>query len=130
RHHPSIVIFAGNNEDYQVAEQLGLELDYDDKTSDFRKTNFPARHIYEITLPAAVKRNCDVYYHRASPYSGHGKPTTDRTFGDIHQWNVWHGSQEPWHNWDILSGRFVSEFGMQGFPNIRTVDYWLGGDKS
>jgi len=26
--------------------------------------------------------------------------------------NVWHGSQEPWHNWDILSGRFVSEFGM------------------
>ncbi|KNZ79844.1 putative beta-mannosidase B [Termitomyces sp. J132] len=130
RHHPSIVIFAGNNEDYQVAEQLGLELDYDDETSDFRKTNFPARHIYEITLPAAVKRNCDVYYHRASPYSGHGKPTTDRTFGDIHQWNVWHGSQEPWHNWDILSGRFVSEFGMQGFPNIRTVDYWLGGDKS
>ncbi|KAG5343088.1 hypothetical protein C0989_000078 [Termitomyces sp. Mn162] len=70
RHHPSIVIFAGNNEDYQVAEQLGLELDYDDETSDFRETNFPARHIYEITLPAA------------------------------------------------------------GFPNIRTVDYWLGGDKS
>lgn len=26
--------------------------------------------------------------------------------------NVWHGSQEPWHNWDILAGRFVSEFGM------------------
>ncbi|KAG6861004.1 hypothetical protein C0995_005024 [Termitomyces sp. Mi166 len=120
-------------DDYQVAESLGLELNYDDETSDFRKTNFPARHIYEITLPAAVKRNCDIHYHRASPYSGYGKPTTDRTFGDIHQWNVWHGSQEPWHNWDILSGRFVSEFGMQfrqGYPNIRTVDYWLGGDKS
>lgn len=26
--------------------------------------------------------------------------------------NVWHGSQEPWHNWDKLAGRFVSEFGM------------------
>jgi hypothetical protein len=26
--------------------------------------------------------------------------------------NVWHGTQEPWHNWDVLSGRFVSEFGM------------------
>lgn len=26
--------------------------------------------------------------------------------------NVWHGTQEPWHNWDILAGRFVSEFGM------------------
>ena len=28
------------------------------------------------------------------------------------QGNVWHGSQETWHNWDILAGRFVSEFGM------------------
>jgi len=31
---------------------------------------------------------------------------------DIMEGNVWHGSQEPWHNWDILAGRFVSEFGM------------------
>ncbi|CAE7190017.1 unnamed protein product [Rhizoctonia solani] len=132
RHHPSLVIWAGNNEDYQVAESLKLELDYDADPNkvDFRKTNFPARHIYEVVLPEVVNRLSDTHYHRASPYSGYGKPTTDRTYGDIHQWNVWHGSQEPWHNWDILSGRFVSEFGMEGFPNIRTVDYWLGGDKN
>ncbi|KAG9093429.1 hypothetical protein FRC06_011531 [Ceratobasidium sp. 370] len=132
RHHPSIVIWAGNNEDYQVAESLKLDLDYDaDPTKvDFRKTNFPARYIYEVVLPEIVNRLSDTHYHRASPYSGYGKPTTDRTYGDIHQWNVWHGSQEPWHNWDILSGRFVSEFGMEGFPNIRTVDYWLGGNKA
>ncbi|KAF5387820.1 hypothetical protein D9615_000372 [Tricholomella constricta] len=130
RHHPSIVIFAGNNEDYQVAESLKLDLNYDDETSDFRETNFPARYIYERTLPEIVNKYCDIYYHRASPYSGQGKPTTDKTLGDLHQWNVWHGSQEPWHNWDILAGRFVSEFGMEGFPNIRTVDHWLGGNKS
>ncbi|KAJ1311549.1 hypothetical protein OPQ81_010033 [Rhizoctonia solani] len=131
RHHPSLVIWAGNNEDYQVAESLKLELDYnaDPSKVDFRKTNFPARYIYEVVLPEVVDRLSDTHYHRASPYSGYGKPTTDRTYGDIHQWNVWHGSQEPWHNWDILSGRFVSEFGMEGFPNIRTVDYWLGGNK-
>ncbi|KAI0723105.1 glycoside hydrolase family 2 protein [Earliella scabrosa] len=130
RHHPSIVIFAGNNEDYQVAESLKLELDYSDEKSDFRKTNFPARYIYERLLPSVVERLCDIHYHRSSPYSGFGKVTTDKTYGDLHQWNVWHGSQEPWHNWDILAGRFVSEFGMQGYPNIRTVDYWLGGDRS
>ncbi|KAI0353465.1 glycoside hydrolase family 2 protein [Trametes cingulata] len=130
RHHPSIVIFAGNNEDYQIAESLKLELDYSDEKSDFRKTNFPARYIYERLLPSVVERLCDIHYHRSSPYSGFGKPTTDRNYGDLHQWNVWHGSQEPWHNWDILAGRFVSEFGMEGYPNIRTVDYWLGGDKS
>ncbi|KAF8974313.1 beta-mannosidase [Flammula alnicola] len=120
----------GNNEDYQIAESLGLELDYSDETSDYRKTNFPARFIYERVLPSVVEEHSNVFYHRASPYSGQGKPTTDRTLGDLHQWNVWHGSQEPWHNWDILSGRFVSEFGMQGYPDIRTVDYWLGGNNA
>ncbi|KAH9006794.1 beta-mannosidase [Lactarius hatsudake] len=109
RHHPSIVIFAGNNEDYQLAEQSGLDLNYDDEESDFRKTSFPARHIYELDT---------------------GKRRPDQTYGDLHQWNVWHGSQEPWHNWDILAGRFVSEFGMEAYPNIRTVDYWTGGDIS
>jgi len=114
--------------DYQIAESLKLDLDYSDETSDFRKTNFPARHIYERVLPNIVKKHCDIYYHRASPYSGQGKPTTDKTLGDLHQCNltpyvsrlvvmidlgnVWHGSQESWHNWDILAGRFVSEFGM------------------
>lgn len=114
--------------DYQVAENLNLEFDYDDETSDYRKSTFPARHIYQRMLPEIVSRLSDVHYHRGSPYSGYGKPTTDRTLGDIHQWNVWHGTQEPWHNWDKLAGRFVSEFGMQAYPDIRTVDYWLGGN--
>ncbi|OCB84833.1 glycoside hydrolase family 2 protein [Sanghuangporus baumii] len=130
RHHPSIVIFAGNNEDYQIAESCGLDLDYNDEQSDFRNTNFPARYTYEKLLPGIVADNCEVYYHRGSPYSGFRQRTTDRTNGDLHQWNVWHGSQEPWHNWDILAGRFVSEFGMEAYPNIRTVDYWLGDDRS
>ncbi|KIJ70008.1 glycoside hydrolase family 2 protein [Hydnomerulius pinastri MD-312] len=129
RHHPSVVIFAGNNEDYQLAESIKV-IDYADETSDFRKTKFPARYIYERTLPSIVGKLCDIHYHRSSPYSAPGVVSTDKTLGDLHQWNVWHGSQEPWHNWDILAGRFVSEFGMEGYPNIRTVDYWLGGDQS
>ncbi|PCH41492.1 glycoside hydrolase family 2 protein [Wolfiporia cocos MD-104 SS10] len=130
RHHPSVVIFAGNNEDYQLAESSKLDLDYNDEKSDFRNTTFPARYIYERLLPSVVERLSDIHYHRSSPYSGYGKPTTDKNYGDLHQWNVWHGSQEPWHNWDILAGRFVSEFGMEAYPDIRTVDYWLGGNKA
>jgi len=130
RHHPSVVIFAGNNEDYQLAESCKLDLDYNDEKGDFRNSTFPARYIYERLLPSVVERLSDIHYHRSSPYSGFGKETTDRNYGDLHQWNVWHGTQEPWHNWDILSGRFVSEFGMEAYPDIRTVDYWLGGDKS
>ena len=48
RHHPSVVIYAGNNEDYQVQEQFGLTYDYEDKDPEsWLKTNFPARYIYE-----------------------------------------------------------------------------------
>lgn len=71
--------------DYQIAESLNLDLDYSDETSDFRKTNFPARYIYERVLPAVVEKFSDIHYHRSSPYSGQGKPTTDRTLGDLHQ---------------------------------------------
>lgn len=71
--------------DYQIAESLNLELDYSDETSDYRKTNFPARFIYERVLPSVVDEYSNIYYHRASPYSGQGKPTTDKTLGDLHQ---------------------------------------------
>ena len=81
--------------DYQVAESFGLQLDYSDETSDFRDTTFPARYIYERVLPKVVAEHSNIHYHRGSPYSGHGKPTTDRTYGDIHQceskvalWNI------------------------------------------
>ncbi|KAJ9117501.1 hypothetical protein QFC22_004351 [Naganishia vaughanmartiniae] len=126
RNHPSMALFAGNNEDYQVAESINLEIDYNDHDADFRKTAFPARHFYEKVLPNAVNSLSDVTYHYGSPWGG--KDSRDPTVGDIHQWNVWHGTQEPWHNWDKLAGRFVSEFGMEGYPDIRTVDYWLDGN--
>lgn len=41
RNHPSVVIFAGNNEDYQVAESQGV-IDYDDNSGDYMHTKFPA----------------------------------------------------------------------------------------
>lgn len=88
RHHPSIVIYAGNNEDYQVQEQSGLTYNYEDKNRDnWLKTDFPARYIYEEILPTAVRQESpDVYYHPGSPW-GDGKPTPDPTVGDMHQWN-------------------------------------------
>lgn len=48
RHHPSMAIYAGNNEDYQVQEQTGLTYNYEDKDpQSWLKTDFPARYIYE-----------------------------------------------------------------------------------
>jgi len=126
RHHPSIVIWAGNNEDYQYQESEGLTYDFENKDADsWLKTDFPARYIYEKVLSDTCKELVpNTYYHPGSPW-GAGKDTHDPTVGDIHQWNVWHGTREKYQNFDKLVGRFVSEFGMEAFPNIKTIDAYL-----
>lgn len=126
RHHPSIVIWAGNNEDYQYQESERLTYDYANKDAEsWLKTDFPARYIYEKVLADACKKLIpDTYYHFGSPW-GAGRSTVDPTVGDIHQWNVWHGTQEKYQNFDKLVGRFVSEFGMQAFPDVKTIDAYL-----
>lgn len=127
RHHPCIVLWAGNNEDYQYRESENLEYDPDDKNSEnWLKTSFPARYIYEKLLPDVMKTlSPDTYYHFGSPYGG--KTSGDPTVGDIHQWNMWHGTQEEYQVLDQLSGRFVSEFGMEAYPSMRTLDGVLTG---
>ncbi|KAL8382510.1 hypothetical protein RB595_006338 [Gaeumannomyces hyphopodioides] len=126
RHHPSIVIWVGNNEDYAYAESVQLTYNYADKDPEnWLKTDFPARYIYEKLLPDVcadlVPRT---YYHPGSPWGG-GLKSSDTTVGDLHQWNVWHGKQEKYQNFDKLVGRFVSEFGMEAFPSVRTIDQYL-----
>ena len=126
RHHPSIIIWAGNNEDYQYQESENLTYDYENKDAEsWLKTDFPARYIYEKVLDDACKDLIPgTHYHYGSPW-GAGRDTHDPTVGDIHQWNVWHGTQEKWQNFDTLVGRFVSEFGMQAFPAVKTIDDYL-----
>ena len=86
RHHPSVVIWTGNNEDYQLIERYNLKYEPDDTNPEsWLKSEFPARYIYERFLPEIVERLSDIQYHRSSPYSGYGKPTTDKSYGDLHQ---------------------------------------------
>ncbi|EJD48259.1 glycoside hydrolase [Auricularia subglabra TFB-10046 SS5] len=122
RRHPSIVLWCGNNEDYQQVLQWGDVKD------------LPAKLFYENILPATVARLTDpqVPYWPGSPFGGEGWDTSDPTVGDVHQWKVWGGAgiMEYYQNYDILGGRFVSEFGIPAFPDLRTVDYWLNGDTS
>ncbi|ORY57861.1 glycoside hydrolase family 2 protein [Pseudomassariella vexata] len=125
RHHPSIVIWAGNNEDYQYAESVNLTWKQDDHDAEgWLNTDFPARYIYEKILPDTCEKfTPGTCYHPGSPWGG--VDTHDPTVGDIHQWNVWHGTQEKYQNFDKLVGRFVSEFGMEAFPSVKTIDAFL-----
>lgn len=126
RHHPSIVVWAGNNEDYQIVERYGLQYDVDDKDpQSWLKTDFPARYIYEHLLPKVIEtETVGVPYHPSSPF-GNGKSTVlkvDPTIGDVHQWNVWHGTMQPYQQLPEMGGRFVSEFGMEGYPHLETLE--------
>ncbi|KAJ3041625.1 hypothetical protein HDV00_008901 [Rhizophlyctis rosea] len=123
RHHPSIVLWCGNNEDYQQVLQWG------------DVTSLPAVKIYEEILPQVVSRLIDpkapVPYWPGSPYGGqkcnaeNGWDTTDPTVGDIHQWEVWGSAKELYQDWDRLGGRFVSEFGLPSLPTPRTLSTTL-----
>ncbi|KAJ5579585.1 Glycoside hydrolase family 2 N-terminal [Penicillium hispanicum] len=126
RHHPSIVIYVGNNEDYQVQESEGLTYNYEDKNpQNWLRTDFPARYIYEKLLPEVVAEHCPhIFYHPGSPW-GDGKISSDPTVGDMHQWNVWHGTQEKYQIFDTLGGRFNSEFGMEAFPHLSTIEHFI-----
>lgn len=123
-------MFAGNNEDYQVAESAKLTYEYADKNPEnWLKTDFPARYIYESLLPDVIRAECpSIPYHPGSPW-GDGKPTSDPRVGDIHQWNVWHGTQEKYQTYDLLGGRFNSEFGMEAFPHLETIRSFVEEEK-
>lgn len=111
RWHPSLVIVAGNNEDYQVAdEELGYEQGQPE--SEWRDSKFPGRWLYEKVFPDIVREVCNggfgegigdsgevgggsagVVYWPGSPWGG--EDSTDRTVGDIHQWNGERGPPPP-----------------------------------
>ncbi|ORY21893.1 glycoside hydrolase [Naematelia encephala] len=120
-HHPSLAIFCGNNEDYQMVLQWDIKQSGDP---------LPARKIYEHLLPEVVERLTDpqVPYWRGSPYGGKGWDTADPTVGDVHQWEVWGGKEKPYQDYDIMGGRFVSEFGLPSLPSLKTINFWLDGD--
>ena len=127
RHHPSLIVWAGNNEDYQIVDRYGLEYNFegDKDPQSWLKTNFPARYLYEYLLPKVVaEESPGTAYHPSSPW-GNGTTSTlkvDPTVGDVHQWNVWHGEMRPLQNLPEMSGRFVSEFGMEAYPHVETLN--------
>jgi beta-mannosidase len=120
-HHPSLVLWCGNNEDYMLADgDRCWEVDYSDTTGLWDKTTFPAREIYEHTLPSVIKASgTDVPYWISSPYGG--TFSNDLTVGDTHCWDVWHGKLSPYQDYKAYTSRFISEFGFESAPSLQTL---------
>ena len=118
RHHPSIALWCGNNEDYSIAQSRGY---YDSSfTGDFTTTQFPARAIYERLLPDICARlDPERPYWPGSPYGGSDANNVKR--GDTHAWHVWN-ENVPYQDYPETKARFVSEFGMGSLPALSTIE--------
>ncbi|KIW42675.1 uncharacterized protein PV06_06201 [Exophiala oligosperma] len=120
RNRASLALICGGNEDFFLNDMFGVDYDFSDLTGPFEDTAFPQRKIYLQLLPEISQRLApEIQYWPSSPWGG--KAANDTTGGDIHQWAVWHEGK-PYQDYKKLAGRFVSEFGMHGFPVNRTTD--------
>jgi len=115
RSHPSLALWCGNNEMEMFVASGNWELTPKLK-SDYIK-------IFEYIIPRILKENDPrTFYWPASPSSGGGFDNpNDENRGDVHYWDVWHGSK-PFTEYRKFFFRYVSEFGFQSFPALKTVD--------
>jgi beta-mannosidase len=118
RNHPSITIWAGNNEDESVLyaflggqsaeNRLQIWKDY--------------LTVFSGIFPSIIQReDPDVPYWPSSPSADYEKTSDSFQSGDAHDWSIWHG-REPFTNYDNHFYRFFSEYGFQSFPELKTVE--------
>lgn len=130
RNHPSIVLWCGNNEidsawaQYDEDGGWGWKKNYNQEERATIWADYEA--VFHRILPEAVTAFAPgTAYWPSSPLislSGdinqHAHPLS--TEGDVHYWGVWH-AVEPFENYNVKIGRFMSEYGFQSFPEYDTV---------
>jgi beta-mannosidase len=129
RNHPSIVLWCGNNET-ETSWQWA-------RTSDVVKNLSPdvQRHMWQdyLTLFSGViastvqRLNPEVPYWPSSSSADYEDVTDKYQSGDEHNWNVWHG-MAPLRDYEKSFPRFMTEFGFQSFPEMRTIEAFTQAD--
>lgn len=115
RHHPSLGLWCGNNE-MEMFTDAGIWESTPRQKADYIK-------LYEYIIPKILKEeDSQTFYWPASPSSGGSFDNpNDENRGDVHYWDVWHGNK-PITEYRKFYFRYVSEFGFQSFPSLKTVE--------
>nr|MDO8084781.1 glycoside hydrolase family 2 protein [Candidatus Sigynarchaeum springense] len=126
RHHASLAVWIGNNE----VEQGFLGVFILSTMARFWLLNKFKRaylELFEQVLPAIVADlDPTRSYWPSSPSNGGGdRPrgplaSNDPNVGDSHFWKVWHLGA-PFTEYRKFDSRFMSEFGFESFPHMRTI---------
>jgi beta-mannosidase len=112
RHHPSLALWSGNNENEILSVLWKRRKDLYESNTGF----------YYDTLAAWVEELDGTRpYWPGSPSSGErGRRANDLNVGDAHLWQVWHGLL-PVEYFRKLPTRFCSEFGLESFPSMKAL---------
>lgn len=115
RHHACLGLICGNNEMEQLIDEAGW-LSSPRQKADYIK-------MYEYLFPKILEKAAPhTFYWPASPSSGGSfDHPNDENRGDVHYWAVWHGLL-PFTDYRNHLFRFVSEFGFQSFPCMKTIE--------
>jgi beta-mannosidase len=123
REHPSIVLWCGNNE-----VETGWH--HWDNRQEFKEMISPANRdwvwqdyviMFADILKSSVSEYTDpVPYWPSSPSANFEEIPDNQHNGDMHYWAVWH-QQAPASDYNKQFPRFMSEYGFQSFPEMRTL---------
>lgn len=115
RHHACLGLWCGNN------EMETQTLDGAWQPSEKQKCDYIK--LFEYIIPQVLKEEDPAaFYWPSSPSSGGNYDNPwDENRGDTHYWDVWHGSK-PFTEYRKFYFRYLSEFGFQSFPCLKTVE--------
>lgn len=121
RHHACLGLWCGNNE----MESFVKDGEWVSKSSEVRDYLF----MYERIIPKVLKQyDPAAFYWPSSPSSGGSFDyPQDPDRGDVHFWQVWHGDK-PFSEYRKYGFRYLSEFGFQAFPSVKTVEEGISSD--
>ena len=116
RHHACLGLWCGNNEMETFVAQGGDWVNHPRQKSDYVK-------MYEYIIPKTLEEyDPNTFYWPSSPSSGGAfDDPDDENRGDVHYWAVWHGNK-PITEYRKFFFRYVSEFGFQSFPSLKTCE--------
>lgn len=118
--HPSIVLYCGNNEISNGWFDWGWQRQFKISKEDSVKIWKDYDNLFHRIIPDAISKiDKSRTYIPSSPYFGWGNPES-LTHGDSHYWGVWWG-EENFDTYFDKTGRFMSEYGFQSFPEINSL---------
>lgn len=119
RKHACLAMWCGNNEISEGMQYWGWKSKY--KPDIYQEMQQGYDRLFRGLLPDKVKElDGERFYMHGSPYFANwGRPDSWK-IADSHNWGVWYG-RKPFGSLDDEIPRFMSEYGFQSFPEMKTI---------